>query len=429
MYSLSRTKHAIGNVFLFGLVFNAIALHWTGIYVGSTPWIILAVGQGIFFIPLALVKRYGIVFYPVLFLIMEEVRTKFPFGGFGWLRIAFSQSDSPYRAIAAFGGVTGLTAIVLIISWIIYSIMAGERSLVILVAALPLSLLLIPSNIATSGHINTLLVQGNVPQLGLDFNSRATAVFYMHVTESKKALKENSKIDFLLWPENAVDVDPFANPTVKATLDSFGKPIILGAVIRSQGHFQNVSIAWTSKHQDVYVKQHLTPFGEYIPLRKLATKISPFANNVVDFFPGTTPKVFTLKNAKIAPIICFELIDDKILSIAAKNSNLIVVQTNSATFGISPESSQQLAITRIRAIEHGRNILSVSTTGVSATIDYKGNILAQTPIHTSAHIFAKPSLITTQTPRDKAGDWALKGSFAWLIIIATTHRRRMVNRR
>ena len=145
MYSLSRTKHAIGNVFLFGLVFNAIALHWTGIYVGSMPWIILGIGQGLFFLPLALVKRYGIVFYPALFLIMEEVRTKFPFGGFGWLRIAFSQSDSPYRAIAAFGGVTGLTAIVLIISWIIYSIMAGERSLVILVAALPLSCLLYTS--------------------------------------------------------------------------------------------------------------------------------------------------------------------------------------------------------------------------------------------------------------------------------------------
>lgn len=429
MYSLSRTKHVIGNVFLFGLVFNAIALHWTGIYVGSMPWIMLAFGQALFFLPLALTKKYGMVFYPLIFLIMEEIRARFPFGGFGWLRIAFSQSDSPYRAIAAFGGVTGLTAIVLILSWILYSIVAGERSLVILIAVLPLSLLLIPTNIAISGHTNALLVQGNVPQLGLDFNSRATAVFYMHVTESRKALKENSNVDFLLWPENAVDVDPFANPTVKATLDSFTKPIVLGAVIRSQGHFQNVSIAWTNKSQNIYVKQHLTPFGEYIPLRALATKISPFANNVVDFSPGTIPKVFTIKNAKIAPIICFELIDDKLVSTAAKSSNLIVVQTNSATFGISPESSQQLAITRIRAIEHGRNILSVSTTGISATVDYKGNILQRSPIHTNAHIFAQPGLITSQTPRDKAGDWARIGSFLWLIIVATTHRRRMDNRR
>lgn len=428
MVSLKNSRHPIANVAIFGLVFNAVALHWTSIYVGSTPWIILVIGQTLFFLPLALVKKYGMAFYPLIFLVMEEIRVRYPFGGFGWLRIAFSQADSPFRRLAIFGGASGLTAMVLCISWVLFTLISA-RTLVVSLPLLPILLLLIPTSITSSGEINTVMIQGDVPQLGLDFNSRATAVFYKHITESRKALEENGNVDFLLWPENAVDVDPFTNPKVSAALNSLLKPIILGAVIRQDNHFQNVSINWTEKVQDVYVKQHLTPFGEYIPLRSIASKISPYTDDVVDFLPGNTPKIFAIKQARIAPIICFELIDDDLVNNAAKGSNLIVVQTNSATFGRSPESAQQLAITRIRAIEHGRNILSVSTTGISASIDYTGNILEQTKIHTSAHIFAKPALITSQTPRDKAGDWALIGALIWLLMPVVIDRRLRVIRR
>ncbi|MSY49315.1 MAG: apolipoprotein N-acyltransferase, partial [Actinobacteria bacterium] len=113
MYSISRSTRPFLQSFLFALVFNAITLHWTSIYVGSLPWIILFVGQAVLFAPLGLAKKYGISFYPFIFLIVEEVRSRFPFGGFGWLRIAFSQADAPYRNIAAFGGVSALTAMVL----------------------------------------------------------------------------------------------------------------------------------------------------------------------------------------------------------------------------------------------------------------------------------------------------------------------------
>lgn len=82
---------------------------------------------------------------------------------------------------------------------------------------LPLVLLLIPIHTNSIATVKVLMVQGDVPALGLDFNSRAKAVFLNHVKETRKALAEDSNVDFMLWPENAVDVDPFSNSDVEAT--------------------------------------------------------------------------------------------------------------------------------------------------------------------------------------------------------------------
>ena len=429
IYTVHRSAHPFRSAFLFALVFNALTLHWTSIYVGSLPWIILFFGQSLMFIPLGFAKKYGIAFYPLIFLIMEEVRVRYPFEGFGWLRIAFSQADAPYRSIAAIVGASGLTAIVLSISLsLVYLKNIGSIRLPIL-PLLPLLLLGIQLNIHTVGTVKVLMIQGNVPTLGLDFNSRATQVFYNHIKETKKALGTRPDVDFILWPENAVDVDPFTNSQVGAALNELNRPLIVGAVLRQSGEINNVSILWKKDSQDIYAKQHLTPFGEYIPLRSIADRISPFVANVQDFSPGNESKSFTVGAAIIAPIICYELIDDSLLKIAAENSNLIVVQTNNATFGKSAQSFQQLAITRIRAIEHSRNILSVSTTGVSAVIDYQGNVVRQTDMHKAAHIYAQPKLIDTQSPRDRIGDWALVAVLIWLFFLGAGLRHPNSKRR
>jgi apolipoprotein N-acyltransferase len=176
----------------------------------------------------------------------------------------------------------------------------------------------------------------------------------------------------------------------------------------------------------LYSKQHLTPFGEYIPLRSIAKRISPLVDQVDDFSSGNQSKIFTIGKAKVAPVICYELIDDSILEKAAKSSNLLAVQTNSATFGRSAESAQQLSITRIRAIEHSRNIASVSTTGYSAIVNYKGEILQKTSMGTAEHLYASVGLIDSTSIRDRLGDWAMIFTLIWLLFIA---RRTHVLRR
>uniref|UniRef100_UPI004049649E apolipoprotein N-acyltransferase n=1 Tax=Candidatus Planktophila sp. TaxID=2175601 RepID=UPI004049649E len=277
---------------------------------------------------------------------------------------------------------------------------------------------LIPINVDINQTTRALLIQGNVPKLGLDFNSRATEVFNNHVEETEIALQSEKEVDFILWPENAVDVDPFRNPEIFETLNTFTTPLIVGAIVNRDREILNTSILWTKEKQNVYIKQHLTPFGEYIPLRSLASKVSPLVDNVRDFSAGNESTIFTIGAAKIAPIICFELLDDQIMQDGAKSSNILAVQTNSATFGDSAESAQQLQITRVRAIEHLRNVLSVSTTGYSAVIDYNGKVLQTTQMGTAEHLYAEVGLISSTSPRDRYGDWALVMTLIWLLIAA-----------
>jgi apolipoprotein N-acyltransferase len=415
MYAIGRTDRRLLSGFLFAFTFNAVLLHWTSTYVGSTPWIILSFGLSLLYLPLALIGRWGIAAYPLIFVVLEEVRNRFPFGGFGWARVAYSQADAPYAEIAARGGAISLSSVTVLLAGFVYFALHRKINVLFLI---PFIMLFIPNNIVVVNQTSVLMIQGNVPELGLDFNSRAKQVFYNHVERTKVALAESKEVDFIVWPENSVDVDPYTNKEVFDTLESFDKPLIIGAIVEQGKKLLNTSILWGDETQDIYVKQHLTPFGEYIPLRTLAKTISPLVNQVNDFSPGDQQKIFTIGQARVAPVICFELIDDEILAKAAKSSNLLVVQTNSATFGMSAESAQQLSITRIRAIEHSRNVVSVSTTGISAVIDFKGKILKQTSMGTAEHVFAEVGLIEQRSPRDRYGDWAGVFTLIWLLVVA-----------
>ena len=415
MFALSRSERKFLSALSFALTFNLVLLHWTSTYVGSVPWVILAAGLSIFYLPLVAVKRLGISSFPLIFIVMEEIRNRFPFQGFGWARIAYSQADAPYAKIAAHGGAVALSAVTVLIGLVLCYLFQKQLRILIL---LPLLIVLIPIDVQMNQTTQALMIQGNVPKLGLDFNSRAKEVFFNHVKETDIALKENGKVDFILWPENSVDVDPFRNPQVFEALNGYKVPIIVGAIVGRDDEILNTSILWTKESQNVYIKQHLTPFGEYIPLRSLASKISPFVDDVRDFSPGDESTIFTVNQAKIAPVICYELLDDQILEKAAKSSNLLAVQTNSATFGDSAQSAQQLQITRIRAIEHSRNILSVSTTGYSAVIDYNGKVLQKSDMRTAQHLYAEIGLISSVSARDRYGDWALVMTLIWLLVVA-----------
>ena len=415
MYALSLTQRKVLSVFIFAATLNLIVLHWSSTFVGSVPWLILALGLAGFYLPLSLVSRWGMSSYPLIYILLEEVRNRFPFGGFGWVRIAYTQADAPYSKIAAIGGASALSALTVLLGLILFQAVDKKWSKI---AVLPFLFLFIPINVSAFATTNVLMIQGNVPQMGLDFNSRAKAVFNNHFERTQFELKANSNVDFVLWPENSVDVDPFQNKDVKQALDSIQKPLIIGAIVEKGDSILNTSILWGDELPPTYVKQHLTPFGEYIPLRSLASAISPYTDRVKDFESGNGQVFFSVKEAVIAPVICFELVDDELLHKAAVSSNILAVQTNSATFGMSAESAQQLEMTRVRAIEHGRSIVSVSTTGYSAIIDSKGKVLQKTSMGTADSIRAEVSLINGTTPRDAAGDWALVGVLFGLFLIA-----------
>lgn len=394
--------------FIFGFALNAIVLHWSGKYVGALPWLLLALLQALFYLPVGWVfkRRKNLWLSAVVLLLMEQLRANFPFGGFGWTRIAFSQVESPALPIVSIGGVLALSAFTVIVAIFLTRFNAKNF---LAIAIVFLAVLLVPNNPQGSGSVRLLAVQGNTPEVGLEFNSRAKAVFNLHRDATREFATES--YDAIIWPENAIDIDPRQNPQVSSDIAALTKdlqtPLIAGVVQREDGSPENASIMYSKYglQQSVYIKRGLTPFGEFMPLRKLAEFVNPMAKTVVDFMPGDKLVTHQISGSKLGPIICYEIIIDSLVRDMAVNSHALVVQTNSATFANTAESAQQLAITRIRAVEHSRAILSVSTVGISAFIDNNGRVLSQTPENKKAFLVGELQLSTNQTFVDRLLRW------------------------
>lgn len=411
---LQKTNSPIFTLFLFGLVSQGTILHWSGKYVGLLPWLLLTLLQAAFFLPVGIIYKFtqNIWYTVATFLLIDQWRANFPFGGFGWSRIAFSQADAPYMQLISVGGVSGLTAIVLAVSVALMR-MNLRKSLAVC------ALLLLPignhSSLVTQPFLEVAAIQGNTPSAGLDFNSRAKEVLNMHIGATEKI---DRKINLIAWPENASDIDPFTTPGVLEDLQKLsvekGAPLIIGTVLRADNRLSNASILINkNSSESIYIKQHLTPFGEYMPLRKIAEFLSPYAKDVIDFTSGSGYVVHVVDGITIGPIICYEIIDDSLVRNAARKSDALLVQTNSATFAGTSESRQQLNITRIRAAEHNREIVSVSTVGISAFIDNNGKVLQESKENISAVLYGNLHANRKISIADKLGDlsWAIPAAF------------------
>jgi apolipoprotein N-acyltransferase len=405
---LGGSDKPVIHTFIFGFALNAIVLHWSGKYVGALPWLLLALLQALFYMPIGIFYKYtkNLWLSVLVLLLMEELRARFPFGGFGWTRIAFSQVESPALPIVSIGGVLALSAFTVIVAIFLTRFNAKNF---LAIAIVFLAVLLVPNNPQGSGSVRLLAVQGSTPEVGLEFNSRAKAVFNLHRDATREFATES--YDAIIWPENAIDLDPRQNPQVSSDISVLTKelqtPLIAGVVQREDGSPENASILYSKDglQQSVYIKRGLTPFGEFMPLRKLADFLNPMAKTVVDFMPGDKLVTHQVSGSKLGPIICYEIIIDSLVRDMAVNSNALIVQTNSATFANTAESAQQLAITRIRAVEHSRAILSVSTVGISAFIDNNGRVLSQTPENKRAFLVGQLQLSTNKTFVDRLLRW------------------------
>lgn len=371
----NRLKYRIFLSYLFGACLLLLNQHWTGVYVGNLPWLILSLSQAVIFIMPAFFVRKGAKYNQFLFALSyvstELLLRTVPFTGFGWTRLSFTQVDSPLAVIYPIGGVA-LVALVLAL----VSSARKFRSLVI-AALIPAVCWFIPTNVQNEEPISIALVQGGVVNLGLDFNSKPQEVFKRHLDQSISSIKPN-EVDLIIWPENAVDVDVNTNPQVNDSIKNLSTilntPILIGAVTKSIDGPKNQSILYNSAKGQIYTKRYLTPFGEYLPLRSVAEKVSKYSSQITDFKAGEQNTVFDVNGNRFNTLICYELIND--IFVAEARNNFLVVQTNNATFGDTSQLDQQLNIARVRALESAREIAYVSTTGTTSFISPQGKILS-----------------------------------------------------
>ncbi|ONH32865.1 apolipoprotein N-acyltransferase [Pseudofrankia asymbiotica] len=300
---------------------------------------------------------------------------------------------------------------------------------------------------AQDGTLRVAAIQGDVPEPGgLDALGEKFQVTRNHVDETLRLAADvdagrTPRPGLVVWPENSSDVDPFADPRAAALLDeaarAVGTPILLGAVLDGPGagHVRNAGLVWTADGWagQLYVKHRPVPFAEYLPGREFLQKvITRFATEMPnDFVHGTGPAVLPAAGTTIGDVICFEVAyDSNVRDSVDQGARLIVVQTNNASFGRKGESQQQLAMTRIRAVEHGRATIQVSTSGQSAIITPDGTVLSQTGLYEPGILSAELPLRTGRTLADRVGaiPEAVASALAAAAIMAgiATGRRRPV---
>ncbi|MFD4765959.1 apolipoprotein N-acyltransferase [Streptomyces niveus] len=438
-----RPRAGFGLGFLAGLGFLLPLLKWTGEEVGPLPWVALAAVSALFIgvvgVGIAAVSRLPAwpVFAAAVWILGEAARARVPFGGFPWGKIAFGQADGVFLSLAAVGGTPVLGFAVALCGFGLYEVarqVLAHRArpaprqvprAAVAVAALSvlvpvagaLAALPLVDDSAEDGTATVAAIQGNVPRLGLDFNAQRRAVLDNHAARTEqladdvKAGKEPQP-DFVLWPENSSDLDPYRNGDARLVIDDavkkIGVPTVVGSVLSPDtGKLRNSLIEWDPANGPVatYDKRHVQPFGEYIPMRSFVRIFSSDVDRVRrDFGPGDKVGVFDLAGTKVGLATCYEAAFDwAVRDTVTHGAQLIAVPSNNATFGRSEMTYQQLAMSRVRAVEHSRSVVVPVTSGVSAMIMPDGKVVEQTKMFTPDALVREMPLRSSQTPATRMG--------------------------
>lgn len=469
----ARWAAAVG--FLWGLAFFLPHIWWANDAVGVIPWVALSVAEaGIVAAVCAawvwirrgtLVDRLVLaqsVLFGIVWAVGEQVRQVWPFGGFPWGRLAFSQTDSPLLRLASLGGAPLVSAVVAALGFLLASVVVTLRRADTVrligapaaVAAVVAGSLLVPLGTnASAGTMRVGAVQGNVAEPGLGAFANAYEVLTNHV-EGTEALAEEvgpGGVDMVIWPENSSDYNPRvyedARVLVERAVDAVGVPLLFGTDRYAEAGDEpgavdaryNEMVLWLPGEGPVfaYAKQIPAAFAEYIPMRNIARIFSSAVDLVsVDMARGTEIAVVPVpiasldRDVPVGTIICFEVAYDALIREATLGgAEVLFVPTNNASFGYTAESEQQLAMSRFRAVEHGRATIQISTVGVSGVIAPNGVLLQTTDLFTAEHLAATVPLRTELTISDRLGDapivvLTLLTALALLTGIATTPRKR-----
>ncbi|GIJ73354.1 apolipoprotein N-acyltransferase [Virgisporangium ochraceum] len=467
-----RTRSGAALGFLTGAILFGVMLTWTSTQAGRMPWLLLsglqaaylaAQGAAAAYTSPLVVRRPWLIapVTAVLWTLQEALRGRVPFGGFPWGRLAFSQGDSPLLGFAAVGGaplVTFATALVggLLVALFMIFTAPGSRTgragftasslkrAAAVTGAAVLTVvagLAVPTTAPRGRAVTVAIVQGNVPRLGLDFNAQRRAVLDNHVNGTlelarRVAAGEAAKPDLVVWPENASDIDPLRNPDaarlISEAADAVDAPILVGTLGQAADPEKiiNVGQVWhpSTGPGERYIKQHPVPFAEYVPFRSLARKVTDKVDLVRrDFAAGDRPGVLQLGPARIGDVICFEVAYDGIVrDTVLAGGQILAVQTNNATFNVA-EAEQQLAMVRLRAVEHGRDALMASTVGVSGFVDAHGRVYGATSFFTAAVVIRELHIDNRRTLATRLGAGPeylfVAGALVALVAAALVRRR------
>lgn len=370
----------------------------------TPPGYLIAVGlyAGLFGLAAAVTppSRWRRLAFPAAMTVATLVMWRLPFGGVPLATLPMTQAQSPLLPIARIAGSIGLVAVVVAIGFGVAAL--AERHYTsafasgIFVAALSLLAAVAPTGGDPVDSLDIAVVQGGGIQRTRASPEGAQVVFDRHIEASAMV---NPGVDLVLWPENVVNPTSFDegdNPIDRllyreeAIADLAALAARLDAPLLA-GWFEAISPTETANYTDVllpdgtivdrYDKVQIVPFGEFVPLRPL---LNIFAEDVLpprDVVRGTGPAVLDTPVGKLGISISWEVFFERRARDAITNGGQILLNpTNGSSYWLTILQTQQLASSRLRAVETGRYVVQAAPTGFSAIVSPEGDVLTRADI-------------------------------------------------
>lgn len=447
-------KRAFALGLFFGIIFFTGLIYWLTIVLGHYGHLPIWITIPALFLLVSYMSLYPAIFAagvawsshrlhllwgaPFLWVSLDYLRGKL-FSGFPWFDLGYSQWKNQYLLQSAdLFGHHGITFLIVLINCLVLTVLVRQKSTEKTnFGRLELALYLLPIILLFTGHVygyfklknmqptlleaknlSVTVVQGNIPQDEKwlpDFQKKTVSTY---LSLSKAALAKEAS-DLVLWPETALPFYPLEH--------SLFKPVIQQMIVEEQTDLltgvphrelagpsldvKYINSAFlltplTSEAKEKlgynlagrYDKQHLVPFGEYIPLRKILPLPGALVETIADFSPGSSSQPLTSRKSTLGVLICFESIFPEIARQEVENgANLLVNLTNDAWFGDTSAPWQHLSMAIFRAVENRRSLARAANTGVSGFIDPTGKSQALSPLFETYTATAELPLLEDKT--------------------------------
>lgn len=439
---LWTTTHSIKKIalisgFLWGLISFIIGINWINISInqfGDTP---LIISYFLVFLLSAYLALYSLLFawivnklqvksaliLAVIWTVTEYLRANL-FTGFPWLQLGYSQVNSPFKGLAPIFGVQGVTFFIIWVSglavFILRAILQKNKKTIYISQLCLLLVLIFSAKLAgkatfitedkSQSPYSVTLIQGNIEQ---QKKWDPKYLFYSLNRYEQLIEPHLGKSDLIILPESSLPalenyLTPYIVGLVRMAKES-DSAIVLGSVFQNpeNNHIYNSILVLDPKQQNPlfnpqrYLKHHLVPFGEYVPLSSLLRPLGsifdlPFSGMTAGNYLQPPLKV---KGITFTPAICYEIaFGEQIRANLVKGSDFILTLSNDAWFGKSVGPWQHLQIAQMRALELGKPVIRATNTGITAFINATGQIIAKAPQFEATTLTEKLYPVKGKTP-------------------------------